>query len=127
MAIELSDRLAAPSGMTQVGCPNPREKSMGSEMANGILIGESIRVGASLEGVKLAVDKVYRRLAGTRIRVNLGSGRSSSSKFPMLMSNVWQRLSATCSIRHRAGTAISARLRTRSSFLPVGFSATGEA
>jgi len=33
-------------------------------MAKGILIGESIRVGASLEGVKLAVDKVYRLAVG---------------------------------------------------------------
>ena len=33
-------------------------------MANGILIGESVRVGASLEVVKLAVDKVYRLAVG---------------------------------------------------------------
>jgi hypothetical protein len=33
-------------------------------MANGILIGESVRVGASLEGVTLAVDKVYRLAVG---------------------------------------------------------------
>jgi hypothetical protein len=33
-------------------------------MARGILIGESVRVGTSLEGVTLAVDKVYRLAVG---------------------------------------------------------------
>jgi hypothetical protein len=33
-------------------------------VARGILIGESVRVGASLEGVRLAVDKVYRLAVG---------------------------------------------------------------
>ena len=33
-------------------------------MAKGILIGESIRVGASIQGVRLAVAKVYRLAVG---------------------------------------------------------------
>jgi hypothetical protein len=33
-------------------------------MAKGILIGESLRVGASLEGVRLVAEKVYRLAVG---------------------------------------------------------------